>query len=85
MELPIFLQGLSLLGVDWGQYSKYSACIGSHRETPGAACRLSPSGRNIPEAPVFLRESGSRERDWDRLFPFPVNSQVPLQAHDVDE
>jgi hypothetical protein len=85
LELPVFLQRLSLLGVDWGQYSKYSACISSHRETPGAACRLSPSGRNITEAPVFLREPGSRQPDWNRLFPFPVDSQVKSQSHDVDE
>jgi hypothetical protein len=45
MELPESLRNLQMLGLDWTRFSKYSACIDSHLENPGAIGCLSPSGR----------------------------------------
>jgi hypothetical protein len=44
-ELPITLRRARMLDTDWTRFSKYSACIDSHTEMPGAVGRLSPSGR----------------------------------------
>ena len=47
MELPTTLRRARMLDTDWTRFSKYSACIDSHTEKPGAVGRLSPSGRII--------------------------------------
>lgn len=47
VELPVTLGRMRMLGLDWGRFSKYSACIDSHIETTGAVGRLSPSGRLV--------------------------------------
>jgi hypothetical protein len=47
MELPITLRHMRMLDIDWSRFSKYSACIDSHTETPGTVGRLSPSGRIV--------------------------------------
>jgi hypothetical protein len=47
MELPLTLQKMKLLDVDWSRYSKYSSCIDSHDEKPGTAGYLSPSGKIV--------------------------------------
>jgi len=45
MELPTTLRRMKLLDTDWSRFSKYSHCIDSHLEDPGAMARLWPSGR----------------------------------------
>lgn len=47
MEIPGTLRQMNMLDVDWGRFSKYSACIDSHNEEPGTVGRLSPSGRIV--------------------------------------
>jgi hypothetical protein len=47
MELPYTLRQVRKLYTDWTRFSKYSACIDSHTETPGTIGRLSPSGRVV--------------------------------------
>ena len=47
MELPITLKRARMLDTDWTRFSKYSACIDSHDETPGSVGRSSPSGRIV--------------------------------------
>jgi hypothetical protein len=47
MELPEALKRARILDTDWTRFSKYSACIDSHTEKPGAVGRLSPSGRIV--------------------------------------
>ena len=47
MELPEALKRARILDTDWTRFSKYSACIDSHIEKPGAVGRLSPSGRIV--------------------------------------
>ncbi len=47
LDLPVTLKDLQLLDVDWSRFSKYSSCIEAHMEMPGAAGRLSPSGKII--------------------------------------
>jgi hypothetical protein len=47
IELPPTLTRARILGTDWTRFSKYSACIDSHTETPGSVGWLSPSGRII--------------------------------------
>lgn len=47
MELPDSLRHINILGIDWTRFSKYSACIDSHCESPGCTGRLSPSGRIV--------------------------------------
>jgi hypothetical protein len=47
MELPPALRKVRMLYTDWTRFSKYSACIDSHTETPGTVGRLSPSGRIV--------------------------------------
>jgi len=46
-ELPLTLQNIKLLDVDWSRFSKYSSCLEAHMESPGATGRLSPSGKII--------------------------------------
>ncbi len=46
-ELPETLRRMKILNMDWTRFSKYSACIDSHTEEPGAVGRLSPTGRLI--------------------------------------
>jgi hypothetical protein len=46
-ELPEALKRARILDTDWTRFSKYSACIDSHLEKPGAVGRLSPSGRIV--------------------------------------
>jgi hypothetical protein len=43
--LSAALARMRMLEIDWGGFSKYSACIDSHLEAPGTAGRLAPSGR----------------------------------------
>ncbi|NQT71245.1 MAG: VTC domain-containing protein [Chloroflexi bacterium] len=45
MDLPTTLRRMKLLDTDWSRFSKYSHCIDSHLEDPGAMARLWPSGR----------------------------------------
>lgn len=47
MEIPVTLKQMKMLNVDWGRFSKYSACIDGHTEEPGSIGRLSPSGRIV--------------------------------------
>lgn len=47
MDLPPTLAQMNLLEVDWGRYSKYSACIDAHCDAPGTVGRAEPSGRNL--------------------------------------
>jgi hypothetical protein len=47
IELPTTLMRMGMLDVDWGRFSKYSACIDAHDERPGSIGRFSPSGRVI--------------------------------------
>ncbi len=47
MELPPTLMKTAILDTDWTRFSKYSACIESHRELPGSVGRLSPIGRVV--------------------------------------
>jgi hypothetical protein len=47
IELPPTLTRARILCTDWTRFSKYSACIDSHTETPGSVGWLSPSGRII--------------------------------------
>ena len=47
LELPLTLRNIKLLDVDWSRFSKYSSCLEAHMEAPGAAGRLSPSGKII--------------------------------------
>jgi hypothetical protein len=47
MEIPATLRQMKILDIDWGRFSKYSACIDSHTEEPGTVGRLSPSGRIV--------------------------------------
>jgi hypothetical protein len=68
MELPVFLNNISLLETDWTQFSKYSACVNACRDRLGNVGRLSPPGRCIPELPITLRECGLRESDWEKLI-----------------
>lgn len=45
MELPVALRRARILDTDWTRFSKYSACIDSHHESPGIVGRLSPPGK----------------------------------------
>jgi hypothetical protein len=45
LNLPPTLMQLRMLETDWTQFSKYSACLNSHFESPGSIGRFSPSGR----------------------------------------
>jgi hypothetical protein len=45
MELPVTLQRMRLLDIDWSRFSKYSSCLDSHLSEPGDMTRLWPSGR----------------------------------------
>jgi len=45
VEMPLTLKRASILDTDWTRFSKYSACIDAHSESPGVIGRLSPSGR----------------------------------------
>ncbi len=47
MELPETLRHARILYTDWTRFSKYSACIDSHTDTPGSVGQLSPSGRVV--------------------------------------
>lgn len=47
VELPDTLRRMKMLDLDWGRFSKYSACIDSHIETVGTVGRLSPAGRLV--------------------------------------
>jgi hypothetical protein len=47
MELPVTLMRASILDTDWSRFSKYSACIDAHGETPGSIGRMSPSGKVV--------------------------------------
>ena len=47
MELPVTLQRMKLLDLDWSRFSKYSYCIDSHLSQPGTMGRLWPSGRMV--------------------------------------
>lgn len=47
VELPATLMRMRMLDLDWGRFSKYSACIDSHIEAAGTVGRLSPAGRLI--------------------------------------
>lgn len=47
LELPVTLRKARILRTDWTRFSKYSACIDSHDESPGTIGRLSPSGKVI--------------------------------------
>lgn len=47
MELPVALRQMRLLETDWTRFSKYSACIDSHTDTPGSVGYLSPSGKIV--------------------------------------
>lgn len=47
MELPAPLRRMRLLHIDWGRFSKYSSCLGSHLSEPGDMARLWPSGRIV--------------------------------------
>jgi len=47
VELPVSLTRMKMLDLDWGRFSKYSACIDSHVEAVGTAGRLSPAGRLV--------------------------------------
>ena len=47
MEVPKTFGRMGMLDIDWGRFSKYSACIDSHSEGFGTVGRLAPSGRNI--------------------------------------
>jgi hypothetical protein len=45
IELPLTLQKLNVLDIDWTRFSKYSACIESHIEGSGVIGSLSPPGK----------------------------------------
>ena len=47
VELPPLLCRMKMLDIDWGRFSKYSACIDSHADSAGAVGRLSPSGKLV--------------------------------------
>ena len=47
VELPATLRRMRMLDLDWGRFSKYSACIDSHIEAAGTVGRLSPPGRLV--------------------------------------
>jgi hypothetical protein len=47
MDLPATLMRAGILDTDWTRFSKYSSCVDSHIEAPGAVGRLSPSGKII--------------------------------------
>jgi hypothetical protein len=47
VELPATLVRMKMLDMDWGRFSKYSACIDSHMDAVGTVGRLSPSGRLV--------------------------------------
>jgi len=47
MELPVALRQMRLLETDWTRFSKYSACIDSHTDTPGSVGYMSPSGKIV--------------------------------------
>jgi hypothetical protein len=47
MEVPKTFGKMGMLDIDWGRFSKYSACIDLHAEGLGTVGRLAPSGRNI--------------------------------------
>jgi hypothetical protein len=44
MELPVMLQRMKLLDIDWSRFSKYSLCLDSHLFEPGDTAQLWPSG-----------------------------------------
>lgn len=44
MELPVMLQQMKLLDIDWSRFSKYSLCLDSHLVEPGDTAQLWPSG-----------------------------------------
>jgi len=69
MELPVFLNRVNLLEVDWTQFSKYSACVSACRDREVILGRASPPGLCVPEMPVVLREPVMRDSDWGKLFP----------------
>ena len=62
MEIPSSLKQFKLLGIDWGRFSKYSACIDSHSERLGTVGRLSPSGLNIDEILATLHRQSTTYR-----------------------
>jgi hypothetical protein len=47
IEVPKTFRKMRMLDIDWGRFSKYSACIDSHTEELGSVGYLAPSGRNI--------------------------------------
>jgi hypothetical protein len=47
VELPVTLTRMKMLDLDWGRFSKYSACIDSHMDAVSTVGRLSPSGRLV--------------------------------------
>jgi hypothetical protein len=72
LEMPASLRGLKLLDLDWGQFSKYAACMNAHMGIPMSEGNVSPSGRDVAGAPVMLRPGKAVEADWDRFFGSPL-------------
>ncbi len=47
LALPVTLQRMKLMDVDWSRFSKYGACLDMYFETPGSVGRTSPPGKLI--------------------------------------
>jgi hypothetical protein len=45
MEIPESLRSISILGIDWTRFSKYTGCLESQMEKSGTVGRFWPSGR----------------------------------------
>jgi hypothetical protein len=44
MELPVTLQQMRLLEIDWSRFSKYSLCLDSHLAEPDTGMQMWPTG-----------------------------------------
>jgi hypothetical protein len=47
LALPVTLQRMKIMDVDWSRFSKYGACLDAYFDTPGSVGRTSPPGKLI--------------------------------------